>query len=53
MDFAKTLAWYAHLASQPGWKAYVWQQVQELERAHPAMFSGLPEALKAAMKDKQ
>lgn len=50
MDLQQALAWYVHLASQPGWGAYVWHRVKEMAREHPSVFGDLPELLKAEMQ---
>jgi hypothetical protein len=46
----QALDWYVHLARQPGWKAQAWHSAQELARAHPVVFSKLPELLTAEMQ---
>ena len=47
---ADLLAHYVYLAAQPGWKAYVWDRVQQLARECPELYSGLPAALTSAVK---
>lgn len=47
---SQAVKWYSHLASQPGWKEYVWRQVQDMAREYPALFADLPELLTAEMK---
>lgn len=47
------LAWYTALASEPGWKFYVWRRVNNMARECPAMWSELPAELTAAMKAKE
>jgi len=47
-----TLRWYAHLASQPGWKAYSWEAAKQLAKDHPSVFWKLPDLLVEAMQRK-
>ena len=30
--YADTVAWYVSLAKQPGWKEYVWRQVNDMAK---------------------
>jgi hypothetical protein len=46
----QSLDWYAHLAAQPGWKAYCWAEVQRLAREHPGIFWKLPDLLVERMQ---
>jgi hypothetical protein len=46
----RTLSWYVHLASQPGWKEHAWHSVQKLAKDHPAFFWKLPELLVSEMQ---
>lgn len=48
----KVLAWYAHLALNPGWKAYVWHRVNELAVENPEAFWDLPAKLLEAVPPK-
>jgi len=32
---------YLNLATQPGWKAYVWLRIQELEKHESGIWSGI------------
>lgn len=50
MDLNAALEWYVELAGKPGWKAYVWDRVQQMALEHPAEFRELPELLKAEMQ---
>jgi hypothetical protein len=50
MDLPEALRWYVHLASQPGWSAYVWHRVNEMARDFPLVFGELPALLTAEMK---
>jgi hypothetical protein len=44
------LLWYIDLAREPGWKAYVWQRVQELAKNNTGMYSHFPVELVAALR---
>jgi len=46
----QTLDWYVKLAQSPGWKEYVWSQVQDIAKQHSDMHADLPARLVAAMK---
>ena len=47
---ARSVAHYTQLAESPGWKAYVWHQVQQMARDDPQTFGTLPALLVKAMK---
>jgi hypothetical protein len=49
----EVLEWYVHLASQPGWKEYVWHQVNELAKEHPSAFRDLPAELTQEMRSRK
>lgn len=41
------LAHYIDLASNPGWKRYAWDRVNQMATEQPAMWGQLPERMKA------
>lgn len=48
----ETLAWYVHLALQPGWMEYARHQVKRYAKWHPALFEELPAQLEAVLQEK-
>ncbi len=49
--FNKAIEHYFQMAQIPGCKEYAWGQVKEWQRAWPDVYTGLPEALAAKMKE--
>ena len=47
---SEALAWYVHLAQEPGWKAQAWHSAQALARDYPAVYGELPKLLTEAMQ---
>ena len=54
MDFEATrtrlLAHYVTLAKEPGWKAYVWDRVQQMAAEEPDLWGDMPKLLTQAMR---
>lgn len=53
LALGKALAWYSHLAVQPGWKEYVWHQVKTMAKESPDLFRDLPALLTERVKREQ
>ncbi len=49
--FNRALGHYFHMAQQPGFKQYAWEQAKDWERAWPDVYTGLPMKLAEKMKE--
>lgn len=47
--FEQQLQHLIRMAREPGWKAYAWQRAQELDADSSGLFTGIADALRAAM----
>ena len=45
----RVLAHYTALAREPGWKAYVWHQINAMARECPALYAALPQQVTKAL----
>lgn len=50
-DLPSALQWYVFLAKQPGWKAYVWDRVNEMASDSSGLWNDLPSLLVKEMKE--
>lgn len=39
--YQETLKYYVELAQKPGWKAYVWKEIQDMDIDHSGLFTGI------------
>ena len=49
--YQETLKYYVELAQKPGWKAYVWKEIQDMDNDPSDLYKGIKQDFLTAMEN--